>query len=170
MITGYKGYRLVETGRSGSYHLISPTGVRVAGFAYTMAGFRGVFPIADGLDCGGPHKNEEQAIKYIARQYELLTMTRMQRFRRSVSQAFSHGVWTTIAATIAAATGLLNLFVNQPAPLPIPDSSSISPVEVQETIDTDLDGPVEGESASSPEKDDDDKEGTSEKRTEKKSK
>ena len=105
---------LVEGDRAGSYRLISPSGVRIALFGYTLGTSRPrIMPLVDGLDCGEGHKTEEQAIKHIVHQYELLTTTRMERIRIQLSQAFAHGAWSAIAAvaaTIAAVMGVLNFY------------------------------------------------------------
>ena len=72
-----------------------------------------IMPLVEGFDCGEGHKTEEQAIRYIVRQYELLTTTRMERFRSRLSRAFAHGVWSAVAAvaaTIAAVMSALNYF------------------------------------------------------------
>ena len=64
----------------------------------------------DGLDCGSDHESPEQARKYVARQYELLTTTRMERFRDRVS-VLSNTLWSAtaaIAAIIAAILSALN--------------------------------------------------------------
>ena len=139
--TGYKGYVLVEGDRAGSYPLISPSGVRIALFGYTLGTTSPrIMPLVDGLDCGEDHKTEEQAIKHIVRQYELLTTTRMERFRIHLSQAFAHGAWSAIAAvaaTIAAVMGMLNFFKEQPPPpLPPPLAPVVSPVENDTSPDT----------------------------------
>lgn len=99
-------------------------------------------PLVHGLDCGEGHDTEEQAIKYIVRQYELLTTTRMERFCIHLSQAFDHGAWSAIAAvaaTIAAVMGVLNFFKEQPSPsLPPPRAPVVSPIVNDTSPDTNL--------------------------------
>ena len=91
---GHKGYRL-EKQSSMTDHLIAPSGKHIAAFSRNV-GRSKVAPLVDGLDCGSGHKTDEQAFKYIARQYELLTTTRMEQSRTWLSKFVSHGIWKAI--------------------------------------------------------------------------
>lgn len=129
--TGYKGYYLVKE-RPGSKILMSPTGVEVAGFQYTLAGFQGVIA----LDCeegkeyewDQKYESEEHAIRYIANAHRLRTTTRAERFRAGVSGVLSHGGWTSIAATIAALFSALNYLEVPPRKVPVADPPMVEEV------------------------------------------
>ena len=130
---GYKGYRLVKKA-SGTHILTSPTGVEIALFVYTMGGFAGVSPITEGLmlEDAQKHKSEEQLIRYVVHQYELLTTTRRDRFINRISLVLSRGPWSAIAAiaaTIAAVLSLLNFLQNRPEPI-----SPVDPIPIVEEI------------------------------------
>lgn len=60
---GYKGYRVVEGGRIGTYHLVSPTGVKLVVFQ-KVSGRRMPLmkSLVDGLDCGENHVSEEHTL------------------------------------------------------------------------------------------------------------
>ena len=98
---GYKGYTLKQSD-TGSTHLVSPTGVKIAIFSYVVGQtMPRISSLVDGLDCGNNYATEEHAIKHIVREYELLTTTTWERYRKSVSEFFSHGGWGAIAAIAA---------------------------------------------------------------------
>ena len=102
--TGYKGFVLQPSQQTGSYHLVSPTGVTVAVFQHFMGSTKpGIVSLIDGLDCGqgDDHATEEHAIRHIVDQYERLTTTAWERFRRRISGFFSHGGWGAVAAVAA---------------------------------------------------------------------
>ena len=75
----------------------------------------GIVSLIDGLDCGqgDDHATEEHAIRHIVDQYERLTTTAWERFRRRISGFFSHGGWGAVAAVaaiigaVAATVGIL---------------------------------------------------------------
>ena len=97
---GYRGYHLVRR-PFGKFHLFTPSGIPIAEFDRTPYTTIRILPLVKGLDCGSGHKTDEQAIKYIARQYELLTTTRMERFRSGMYRFFSNGIWGFVAAIAA---------------------------------------------------------------------
>ena len=105
---GYKGYRLIESDRAGTSHLVSPTGVRLVVFQ-RVAGRK--LPLmkalVDGLDCGKNHKTLEHAFKYIVDRYEKLTTTKAERFSRRISNSLSHGGWAAVAAVVVAIIAFL---------------------------------------------------------------
>ena len=116
--SGYKGYSLIASGQTGASHLVSPTGVKLAVFKKVFGRkLPEIMPLVDGLDCDENHATEEHAVKYIVDRYEKLTTTGMQRFRKRVSNLFSHGGWgavaavasviAAIAAMVAAAVSIL---------------------------------------------------------------
>ena len=110
---GYKGYTLQDRDK-GSRYVVSPTGVRLVIFT-TVYGksLPLITPLIEGLDCCKVHQTEEHAIKYIVKKYELLTTSRIERFRWSASKFLTHSAWVTIAsiaAIIAAVASVLTYF------------------------------------------------------------
>ena len=60
-----------------------------------------IMSLVEGLDCGNNHATQEHAINHIVREYELLTTTMWERFRKNASEFISHGGWRAIAAIVA---------------------------------------------------------------------
>ena len=124
--TGYKGYRL-EPGRiSGSYKLVSPIGVVIARFSHTIGNTRPrIITLIEGLEFNQNLPTDEQVVKDIVHNYEILTTTRIERFRNRLSGMFSHGAWSAVAAvaaTIAAVVSILVYLNTQgypPTPSPV---------------------------------------------------
>lgn len=87
----------------------SPTGVPLAVFQDYMGGEKEYVPLYDGLEFEGDFASEDDAVKHMIRQYELLTTTRGERFARSVSGVFKHGAWGAIAAAAAILAAVLGL-------------------------------------------------------------
>ncbi|MDE0000698.1 MAG: hypothetical protein OXQ89_23405 [Rhodospirillaceae bacterium] len=109
--TGYRGFALVESGQSGSYHLVSPTGVKVALFSFSIGrSMPSIHSLVKDLDCGEGHPTPEHAIRYIVNHYEQMTTTAWVRVRRSVSKFVSHGGWGAVAA-VAAIIGAIAAIV-----------------------------------------------------------
>ena len=117
-VGGYKGYRLVDSDQSGSRHLVSPTGVKVAVF---VRYFGRDLPVAhslvgDDLDCGSGHPTEEHMIRHIVRQYERMQTTHWQRLGWVLRRAFVFlfrtvpGVILTIVTLLAGIVTILTFF------------------------------------------------------------
>lgn len=110
---GYKGY-ILQKRDAGLYDLVSPTGVNLAAFIYTLDdSMPHIQSSVPELDCGEDHATGEHAIKYIVKRYERLTTTRLERFRKKVSGFFSHSMWgaiASIAAIIAAVASIMTYF------------------------------------------------------------
>lgn len=104
---GYKGYYLVRHPR-GNFHLVTPSGIPIAEFDRSFYATIRVIPRVKGLDCGSDHKTDEQAIKYIVRQYERLKMSRMERIQNGMYRFFSNGIWGAIAAIAAIIAVILS--------------------------------------------------------------
>ncbi len=110
--SGYKGFMLKEPDQTtGTCHLVSPTGVKVAVFSFSMGGsMPTIRSLVKDLDCGENHPTIEHAIKCIVSRYERMTTTPWERVRRSVSKFLSHGGWGAVAA-VAAVIGAVAAIV-----------------------------------------------------------
>ena len=121
--SGYKGFMLKESDQAtGTCYLVSPTGVKVAVFSFSMgSSMPMIHSLVKDLDCGENHPTSEHAIKHIVSRYERMTTTTWERVRRSVSKFLSHGGWGAVAAVaavigavaaIVAATAAILTYIN----------------------------------------------------------
>ena len=110
--TGHKGYRLEPGRSSGSYKLVSPIGLVIARLSYAIGRKRphiGIF--VEGLKFNQNLPTDEQVVKDIVHNYEILTTTRIERFRNRLSGMFSHGAWSAIAAVAATIAAVVSILV-----------------------------------------------------------
>ena len=90
---------------TGTCHLVSPTGVKVVVFSFSMgSSMPMIHSLVKDLDCGENHRTIEHAIKHIANRYERMNTTMWERVWRSISKFLSHSGWRAVAA-VAAITG-----------------------------------------------------------------
>ena len=90
---GFKGYRIVPEIARHEHQVIAPSGTVTATIDFGAHDEFTVITHVKDLDCGEEHPTEEHALRYLARQHLLLTTTRWERVRGSVSGFFGHGGW-----------------------------------------------------------------------------